>query len=402
MRNNIIDFFEKYSNLEFIIDSNDGRVYSYSDILRMSISLNNNLCDLSINSRSRVLIVLDHSVDFLVSILACAIGGHIACPVNPELFDKKLSLYKKLIGYDFVINKDSYKSISKKNNCKKMPAVNKDDNDFLILPSSGTTSDSKFIVLGIRTMLDSAISFSKLTNSTKKSRYIHNMPMYYMAGIFNLFFVPMVSGSSVVIESRTGPALLIDYWSNQYRHHVNRLILTPTVAYSVSRMERDVERISNMLKTYEMVISTGSILYESIRSIFNKTYSHNILSCYGVTELGGSLTIQNDNSHLLPFNVGFHKSGIHVKINKTSGQTFGRVLIKTPFMFKGYLKNSEKKITVDSEGYFDTGDIGEYKDQQLFIYGRDNDSIKKGGEFVNLTNVENAAIQCQKVKEAAA
>jgi Acyl-CoA synthetases (AMP-forming)/AMP-acid ligases II len=235
MRSNIVDFFEKYSNLDFIIDSNNGRVYSYSDILRISISVNNNLCDLGLNSGSKILILLDHSVDFLISILTCAIGGYIACPVNPELFDKKLSLHKKSIRYDFIIDKDSYKGISKENNCQKIPIINKDNNDFLILPSSGTTSDSKFIVLGIQTMLDSAVSFSKLTNSTTKSRYIHNMPMYYMAGIFNLFFVPIVSGSSVVIESRTGPALLIDYWSNQYKYHVNRLILTPTTAYSISR-----------------------------------------------------------------------------------------------------------------------------------------------------------------------
>ena len=81
-----------------------------------------------------------------------------------------------------------------------------------------------------------------------------------------------------------------------------------------------------------------------------------------MTELGGSLTIQNDNTDLHPFSVGFHKSGTNIKISKTSGQSFGRVFIKTPFMFKGYLRNSEKQITLDSEGYFDTGDIEKSRD----------------------------------------
>jgi len=47
------------------------------------------------------------------------------------------------------------------------------------------------------------------------------------------------------------------------------------------------------------------------------------------------------------------------------------------------------------KNYYDTGDIGNYENEQLFITGRRQDIIKKGGEILSLNFLDNV---CKKIK----
>ena len=41
------------------------------------------------------------------------------------------------------------------------------------------------------------------------------------------------------------------------------------------------------------IISTGGYLHESTKNKFEKVFKKRLLNCYGVTELGGPITLQN-------------------------------------------------------------------------------------------------------------
>ena len=70
---------------------------------------------------------------------------------------------------------------------------------------------------------------------------------------------------------------------------------------------------------------------------------------------------------------------------------------------KGYVTSDGfKKLTTDKNGFFDTGDIGEYIDGILFIKGRSKDIVKKGGEILSLNFIENMAMKNDNVLECAA
>ena len=59
-------------------------------------------------------------------------------------------------------------------------------------------------------------------------------------------------------------------------------------------------------------------------------------------------------------------------------------------MMKGYIEPDGKfNKTKLSKNYFDTGDIGNYDNGQLYITGRRNDIIKKGGEILSLNFLDN-------------
>ena len=91
------------------------------------------------------------------------------------------------------------------------------------------------------------------------------------------------------------------------------------------------------------------------------------------------------------------------KINATDDHNF--LFVKTPFMMKGYLNDlpySRKcEIDLDFEGFFNTQDIADYKNNKIIIKGRRKDLIKKAGEIISLSYLENTTYKIDNIKEVA-
>ena len=82
------------------------------------------------------------------------------------------------------------------------------------------------------------------------------------------------------------------------------------------------------------------------------------------------------------------------------GATAGHLLVKGPCISKGYFKLDESILTED--GWFDTGDIANIDELgYMQITDRDKDVIKSGGEWISSIVVENVAVGCPGVAEAA-
>jgi fatty-acyl-CoA synthase len=82
------------------------------------------------------------------------------------------------------------------------------------------------------------------------------------------------------------------------------------------------------------------------------------------------------------------------------GKTSGHLLVKGPCISKGYFKLDEQTLTDD--GWFDTGDIANINPLGFMqITDRDKDVIKSGGEWISSIEIENAAVGCDGVAEAA-
>jgi len=82
------------------------------------------------------------------------------------------------------------------------------------------------------------------------------------------------------------------------------------------------------------------------------------------------------------------------------GKTSGHLLVKGPCVSKGYFKLEESALTED--GWFDTGDIANIDPLGFMqITDRDKDVIKSGGEWISSIEVENMAVGCPGVAEAA-
>ncbi len=82
------------------------------------------------------------------------------------------------------------------------------------------------------------------------------------------------------------------------------------------------------------------------------------------------------------------------------GKSAGHLLVRGPCIAKAYFKLDEPIL--DADGWFDTGDIANIDELGFMqITDRDKDVIKSGGEWISSIEVENAAVGCPGVAEAA-
>jgi fatty-acyl-CoA synthase len=83
------------------------------------------------------------------------------------------------------------------------------------------------------------------------------------------------------------------------------------------------------------------------------------------------------------------------------GTASGRLEIRGPWVVKRYFK-METDATTEGQ-WFDTGDVAIlHPDGTMQITDRSKDVIKSGGEWISSVELENAAVGCPGVQEAAA
>ena len=83
------------------------------------------------------------------------------------------------------------------------------------------------------------------------------------------------------------------------------------------------------------------------------------------------------------------------------GASSGRLQVRGPWVIKRYFKAEQDSLTTD--GWFDTGDVAViHPDGTMQITDRAKDVIKSGGEWISSVELENAAVGCPGVAEAAA
>lgn len=82
------------------------------------------------------------------------------------------------------------------------------------------------------------------------------------------------------------------------------------------------------------------------------------------------------------------------------GKTAGHLLVRGPAISSAYFKHDENIL--DKDNWFDTGDIAHIDAEgYMQITDRDKDVIKSGGEWISSIEIENTAIGCEGVAEAA-
>src|SRR3546814_4480538 len=83
------------------------------------------------------------------------------------------------------------------------------------------------------------------------------------------------------------------------------------------------------------------------------------------------------------------------------GSSFGTILVRGPGVAASYFKGEGGPI-LDSEGWFDTGDVGSLDVHGfLQITDRAEDVIKSGGDWISSIDLENVAVGQPAVPEAA-
>ncbi|MEY4350099.1 MAG: hypothetical protein RL078_141 [Bacteroidota bacterium] len=123
-----------------------------------------------------------------------------------------------------------------------------------------------------------------------------------------------------------------------------------------------------------------------------------ILEGYGLTETSPVISVNNFNTGIRIGSVGPLVDKVQVKIAPD-----GEILVKGPNVMMGYYKNDEAtKEVFDADGWFCTGDIGEFQEGKfLRITDRKKEIFKtSGGKYIVPQAMENRLKQSRFIEQA--
>lgn len=153
-----------------------------------------------------------------------------------------------------------------------------------------------------------------------------------------------------------------------------------------------------------------------IETLENK-YNVEVIHGWGMTEMspvGSTGKLKNATQHLqgeervrLKLKQGRPPYLVEMKIVDDEhnelprdGKTSGHLLVRGPAVASGYYKLDDNIL--DEDGWFDTGDIANIDELgYMQITDRDKDVIKSGGEWISSIEIENTAVGCEGIAEAA-
>jgi long-chain acyl-CoA synthetase len=145
------------------------------------------------------------------------------------------------------------------------------------------------------------------------------------------------------------------------------------------------------------IVSGGAALNPRLARIFWAARIP-VLEGYGLTETSPVISVNTlDPNGMAIGSVGRVIEGVTVKIAED-----GEILCKGPNVMMGYYKRDDlTREVIDTDGWFHTGDIGEFVGDKLKITDRKKEIFKtSGGKYIAPQNIENKLKESRFIEQA--
>jgi fatty-acyl-CoA synthase len=280
--------------------------------------------------------------------------------------------------------------------------------------TSGTTGNPKGVLYSHRSnFIHTLVTMSKdVMGLSATDTVLPVVPMFH-ANAWGLAFSCPAAGAKLVM-----PGAKLDGAS------VHELLESEGVTFSAAvptvwqMLLTHLRETNGKLSTLKRVVIGGSAVPEAIVRGFRDEYGVSVTHAWGMTETSPLGTLANPNAAVAAMNAedqlrftlkqGRPPIGIDLKLEDDAGQrlphdgtTFGKLKVKGPFVVGQYFAGDGGEI-LDSEGFFDTGDVATIDGYgYMQITDRAKDVIKSGGEWISTIEIENIAVGHPKAALAA-
>ncbi len=424
----------------------EGKKYTYGQVNDRVNRLANALLSLGVKKGDRVAIVQVNCNQYIEAYFASARIGAIFCPLNfrakqeelthmlnfaeavavfvgeryldmvngmkPKVSTVKhyISIDKKYEGMLF------YEDLLAKASADEVFTEVADEDVTILMYTAGTTGLPKGVPL-----TNNAFSSYVLNNVDPASPDVEEtnlltVPLYHVAGV-QAMMAATYGGRTLAMMRQ----FEVKEWMNTVqKEKANRAMLVPTMLKRVID-DPDFDKY-NLSSLKVITYGAAPMPFEVIKKAIGVFPKVRFINAFGQTETASTITMLGPEDHViegteaekakklkrLQSSIGRPMADVQMRIvdeqNKPLpvGQS-GEIVAKGPRVMGGYWKDPTKTAkAIDKDGWLHTGDMG-YMDDEGYIYlaGRGDDMIIRGGENISPEEVENALSTHPCVEECA-
>ncbi len=263
--------------------------------------------------------------------------------------------------------------------------------------TSGTTGLPKGVYYSHKQLVLHALgSISSLSddpiNIKRTDVMMPLVPMFHVHAWGIPYFSIMKGMKYVVPGKYDWPTVL----KEMEREHVNRSAMVPSILYMLMSEKNGPEILA---KTKLKAIIGGAALNSGLADRA-ESMGIEVVTGYGMSETGPLLTLatysnyidksDENTKRLYRRKTGIPISMVNLRVVtsdmndvKKDDKEIGEIIVRSPWLTEGYIKDKEKTEKLWKNGWLHTGDLAVMdKYNYIKIVDRENDAIKSGGEFI--------------------
>ena len=410
---------------------------NWHEVVREGRKLTGTLRTLGIAPGDRVATLATNHVRHLISWIGTIGAGAVIHTINPRLFDDQIVYIANHAGdrvllYDaafapiverlkprfetierFIEFEGAFDALIADGDPATAWTEGNERDPAMLCYTSGTTGHPKGVLYQHRShyLHTMMILQPDVFNCSARTVSLPITPMFH-AGAWGLPFAAAAAGAKLVLSMVNDPIIL------------HRLLIEEKVTHSCGvptvwlSMFQHIDRTGSGFGTLEMISCGGSA---APRAMIERFMDEGIRfgHLWGMTELSPVGTVcafpagweAMDRKAQLDLiqRQGRSPLGIELRVIgddgaelPRDGSSAGHLQVRGAWTIDTYFRD-EKGPATDVDGWFDTGDVALlHPDGQLQLTDRAKDVIKSGGEWISSVEIENMAVGCPGVAEAAA
>ena len=280
--------------------------------------------------------------------------------------------------------------------------------------TSGTTGNPKGVLYSHRSTILHAYG-SALPDTlgiSARAVVLPVVPMFHV-NAWGLPYSGALTGAKLVF-----PGVALDGASLYELFEKERVTFTAGVPTVWLALLNHMQANKLKLSTLKYAVIGGSAAPPAMIETFDREFGVEVLHAWGMSEMSPLGTVNHPKEKHLklpaadllalrlkqgrpPFGVDMTIVDDAGKELPRDGKAFGDLLVRGPWITSGYFRGEGGKVLQEG-GWFATGDVATIDpDGFMQITDRSKDVIKSGGEWISSIDLENAAMGCPGVAEAA-
>lgn len=432
---------KKFPNHIALIQPNEAQL-TYKAFNKKVNQLAHFLLKKSIKKTDKVAILLQNSIEFVVSYFAIVKIGAIVLPLNTMLTFEELDfilqdaravalitsrpfkdttdeLIARVDSLRFLLDVESFQKECFQDCDTSEPSCKcRDDDVATLIYTSGTTGSPKGVMLTHNNLISNAKACLKRVKITHKDHFSCLLLLYHSFTLTTCILTPFYAGaSSVIIKSLKN---FKEVFKQILQSKVTILIAIPPIFRILADAKTPFFLTAfpfRLLNPIRFCVSGGEALPLEVMRKFEEKFHIPVLEGYGLTEASPVVTLSPLKERKAG-SVGQALEGIEIRVvparldqeeaggNESDKELpvgkIGEILVKGPSIMKGYYDRPEEMKTTVKHGWLYTGDLGKLDEEGfLYIVGRKKDLIVMKGLNVYPKEIEDVLYTYPKVKEAA-